>query len=123
RIVHLIRDGRDVYLSLLQWRDEKQARTIGRFPTWATDPAITAGLWWEWHVRLGMEAATRLGPDRYHEVRYEDLVADPPAACRRLCSFLGLPYDASMLRFHERHARRGAAPRRGPGLPITPGLR
>src|SRR5690242_17167559 len=34
RIVHLIRDGRDVCLSLLAWKPEKKARTVGRFSTW-----------------------------------------------------------------------------------------
>lgn len=123
RIVHLVRDGRDVYVSLLHWRAEKVARTIGRFSTWETDAAITAGLWWEWQVRLGLEARDRLGGARFHQLHYEDLVADPAGECERLCRFLGLPYDESMVRFHERHVRSGPPPRRGPGLPITAGLR
>jgi hypothetical protein len=120
----LIRDGRDVCLSVSAWKPEKQTRTIGRFSTWSNEPVITAALWWEWHVRLGLEAAERLGPDRYYQLRYEDLIADPSGSCERLCSFLGLPYREEMLRFHERHAQPGAAPpRRGPALPLTPGLR
>ena len=124
RIVHLVRDGRDVYLSLAGWKPEKQARTIGRFTTWSTEPIITAALWWEWHVRLGLEAAQQLEPGQYHQLRYEDLVADPPDACQELCRFLRLPYDEAMLRFHEHHTQPGSTPpRRGPALPVTPGLR
>ena len=123
RFVHLVRDGRDVYLSLLNWRPDKVSRTVGRFSSWPAEPALTAALWWEWHVRLGLAAAAHLGPTRYRQLRYEDLVTDPAGECMRLCRFLGLPYDDGMLRFHERHAGSGPPPRRGPGLPITAGLR
>lgn len=123
KIVHLIRDGRDVCLSLLSWKPEKVARTVGLFSSWQRDPIITAAVWWEWHVRLGQEMAHVLGPDLYREVRYEDLVSNPTEECARLCTFLGLGYDDAMLRFHERHHGDGAPPRRGPGLAVTPGLR
>jgi hypothetical protein len=122
KVVHLIRDGRDVALSLLDW--DKAERNVGRFPTWKEDAVATAALYWEWHVRLGREAGSLLGPDRYHELRYEALVADPELECRELCDFLGLAYDPVMLRFHEGRKRSK------PGLsakkswqPVTPGLR
>ena len=38
----------------------------------------------------GQEDGKPLGPDFYHEVRYEELVSEPAKACR-LCAFLGLP--------------------------------
>ena len=43
-----------------------------------------------------------MGEARYREVRYEDLVEDPAGELTRLCAFLDLPYDAAMLRYHER---------------------
>jgi hypothetical protein len=122
KIVHLIRDGRDVGLSLLDWSTSDRA--AGRFPTWADDPITTAALFWEWNVRLGREAGTPLGREQYYELRYEALVADPELECRELCAFLGLGYDAAMLSFYE--GRR----RSTPGLsakkawqPVTIGLR
>jgi hypothetical protein len=123
RIVHLIRDGRDVYGSLAAWKPEKVARTIGRFSTWSAAPVITAALWWEWHVRLGLEGAAHLSRDGYYQLRYEDLVANPEVECQRMCDFLGLDYDEQMLKFHEAHSRTGPPPRRGPGLAVTAGLR
>jgi hypothetical protein len=122
KVVHLIRDGRDVALSLLEW--SKTDRNAGRFPTWDEDPVTTAALYWEWNVRLGREAEARLGPDGYHELRYEALVADPEHECRRLCDFLGLAYDAAMLRFHAGRVRSkpGLSAKRA-WLPITAGLR
>ena len=122
RFVHLIRDGRDVCLSLLGWKPEKQQRTIGRFSTWSEYPLMTAGLWWEWHVRLGLEAREWIAR-QVHEVRYEELVSAPEQECRALCAFLNLPYDPRMLRFHEHQGTQTTARRRGPNVPLTPGLR
>jgi hypothetical protein len=121
RVVHLIRDGRDVCVSLLAWKPPKQDRTIGRFSTWAEEPLITAGLWWEWHVRLGLEARPRLA-DALLEVRYEALVTRPEDECRAVCTFLGLDYDDQMLRFFERAPLAGRTARegRGPAAPLRP---
>ena len=35
------------------------------------------------------------------QVRYEDLVVNPQAELERICEFLGLPYDARMLDYHQ----------------------
>jgi len=122
RIVHLIRDGRDVALSLLDW--DKSERNVGRFPTWQEDPLTTAALYWEWNVRLGQEAGAILGSERYYEMRYEALVDDPEGECRKLCGFLALAYDPSMLEFHagRTRAQSGLSAKKA-WQPITPGLR
>jgi hypothetical protein len=122
RFVHLIRDGRDVCLSALQWRSGGELAR--RFETWKTDPVATAGIWWDWLVRLGREAGENLGPDLFYELRYEDLVADPAGQCERLCGFLDIPYDDAMIRFHEGRERAGpklSTKRAWKG--VTPGLR
>jgi hypothetical protein len=122
RFVHLIRDGRNVALSATNWR--KSYKLARRFPTWRRDPTTTAAVWWEWLVRLGQEDGKPLGPDLYHEARYEELVSEPERACQALCSFLGLPYDEAMLRFHE--GREKSDPdldAKGAWLPVTRGLR
>ena len=122
RVVHLIRDGREVALSLRNWRGNERA--AGRFPTWSEDPVTTSALFWEWNVRLGREAAGLLGPERYYELRYDRLVGDPEGECKKLCDFLALPYDPAMLRFHVGRTKSD------PGLsarkawkPVTAGLR
>jgi hypothetical protein len=122
RFVHLIRDGHDVCLSILNWN--KAQRALGRFESWRKDPITTTALWWELHVRLAREDGAALGPGLYHEVRYESVVAWPDEECAKLCAFLGLSYDKAMLRFHEGRERSK------PGLdakkawrPVTRGLR
>jgi sulfotransferase family protein len=44
RFVHLIRDGRDVCLSVVNWPKAAQADKPGSFATWAEDPVSTTGL-------------------------------------------------------------------------------
>jgi hypothetical protein len=119
RFVHLIRDGRDVCLSVLDWR-----KGAPKFPTWDEDPVSTTALWWEWNVKLGLEAAALLGPERYYELRYEGLVTDAETECRALCGFLELPYDAAMLRFHEgRTVDDASLDAKKAWRPVTSGLR
>jgi hypothetical protein len=115
RFVHVIRDGRDVALSLMEV--EWGPRTIG-----------DAALFWRRRVRPGREVGRALGSDRYREIRYEDLVEDPQGSLERLCAFIGLPYDAQMLHYFER-ASALVAPTRWSHrhqrlfLPPTKGLR
>jgi hypothetical protein len=87
-IVHIIRDGRDVALSL-----EKQ----GWIKPFAWDRRKTlevAVLYWDWIVRKGRKDGRSLGSD-YIEVRYEELVRDPRAVLRTLGAFIeqDLDYD------------------------------
>jgi sulfotransferase family protein len=123
KFIHLIRDGRDVWLSVTGWK--KADRSVGQFATWSQDPVATTALWWERSVRLGREAGASLNTTLYHEVRYEDLVADPGRECGALCDFLGLSYDEAMLRFYEGRTRdlEPGLPSKRAWLPPTPGLR
>jgi hypothetical protein len=111
KFVHLVRDGRDVGLSVLSWKKVVvRGELVANLPTWEEDRTTTVALWWERLVRLGREDGAPLGPVQYHELRYEALVADPASECEALCAFLGVPYDEAMVRDHE-------------GRPPTPGLR
>jgi len=106
RILHLIRDGRDLCLSMIN--RPLHHVNLGPFYTWAQDPVTTAALWWELNIKRGREAGNSLGRGLYYEMRYESLVAHPADECAALCAFLGLPYDGAMIRFHE--GRERAAP-------------
>jgi hypothetical protein len=122
RFVHIIRDGRDVALSAVNWR--KSSNLARRFPTWREDPVATAALWWEWNVRTGREDGSALVPDLYHEILYERLVSRPGDECEALCAFLGLPYDDAMVRFHEGREEEDAnLDAKKAWRPVTPGLR
>src|SRR3712207_490138 len=103
---------------------KKADRTAGRFATWEEDPVSTTALWWKWNATLGREDGAPLGSDLYHEVRYEALVSEPAKECEKLCSFLDLPYDDAMLRFHEGRERvEPGRSAKSAWLRVTPGLR
>jgi hypothetical protein len=122
KFVHIIRDGRDVCLSMLNWKKAQVA--AGRLATWTEDPVLTTALWWEQRVRLGREDGIALGPELYYEIRYETLVSQPATECAALCDFLGLPYDDAMLGFHEgREKADFGLDAKKAWRPITSGLR
>jgi hypothetical protein len=122
KFVHIIRDGRDVFMSILNWK--KAERIVGRYASWEEDPVSTTALWWERKVRKGREDGAALGPGLYHETLYEDLVEDPERECKRLCEFLGVPYDDAMIRFHEGRERvKPGRSAKSAWLRVTSGLR
>ncbi len=90
--VHLIRDGRDVALSFLGLAEGVATRTWG-------SPESPAGVACQWSTEICAARALgrRVGPSRFLEVRYEDLVADPARVVESVCSFTALPFDPSML--------------------------
>jgi hypothetical protein len=81
QFVHIIRDARDVALSL------DKRRWSRPLPWDKKRSLLAAGLYWEWIVRKGREYGTQLGP-RYIEIRYEDLVEQPEAALKKIGDFL-----------------------------------
>jgi hypothetical protein len=90
RIIHIVRDGRDVLVSR---RRIRWAR--GSTPQQAHD--------WRWQVLLGHKLGRMLGP-HYCEIRYEDLVDEPENVLRGICDFVGEPYDDQMLRYRDNSA-------------------
>ena len=88
--VHIIRDGRDIALSL------KKMGGFAPLP-WdrgETSSLVATALYWQWMVHHGRECG-RLFPADYIEVRYEDLITSPREALSRLGSFIDhdLDYD------------------------------
>jgi hypothetical protein len=90
RFLHLIRDGRDVALSLVD------------VPHWGPNDVATAALRWKQFVEAGRLAAGALDPSRYREVRYEELLEEPEETLRDVCGFVGLDFEAGMLDYHKR---------------------
>jgi hypothetical protein len=121
RFVHIIRDPRDVCLSMVDW--DRGERNAGQYSTWKMDPIVSSALYWRRGVSLGRDAGTTLGPDIYHELRYEDLVAAPADQLRRICGFLELPYDEAMLDYHRGRTGKPWRSSKAQWLPPTTGLR
>ena len=90
--LHIIRDGRDVCLSLRQmwfspgWEVETQARQWCSFVSTACEQGAQC--------------------QRYIEIKYEDLVLKPRQIVQSVCAFLHIGYDEGMLEYHLRAANR-----------------
>jgi hypothetical protein len=83
RFVVLVRDGRDVALSL-------KRMPFGPNNAWAAAP------WWARGIQAG-ENAQRQHPHKVKTIRYEDLVAEPRQTVQAVCEFLDLNYSDEML--------------------------
>ncbi len=90
KLVHIVRDGRDVVCSLRRTPFAK----LDHAPSESVAAAQRCAVQW----RAGVRGARRFRRDpRYYELRYEDLVRDPEAALRPLVEFLGLPWSDGVL--------------------------
>jgi len=81
--LHIIRDGRDIALSL---------KKMGGFTPLAWDrgetPSLVAtALYWEWMVRNGRKGGSKFPAD-YLEIHYEDLIVTPRETLQKLGAFL-----------------------------------
>jgi Sulfotransferase family len=82
RFVHIYRDGRDSAQSFHRRWHQDPRRTIYR---------------WKKAIAMGRLQGKTLGSARYFEVRYEDLTAEPESWMRKICEFLALDFDTSVL--------------------------
>ncbi len=90
QFVHIIRDGRDAVLSMLE-----RAADIRVFN-------IDAGArLWKRYVEAGRKASKLLAPHQYLELRYEDILADPVDSVRWLCDFLGEDFSDKVIDFNK----------------------
>jgi Sulfotransferase family len=115
RFIHVIRDGRAVASSLLQmpwWRGYEGPTGWGWGPLSDADQrawesagrsfAVLAAIEWRILIDAFAEAKAAVDPDRWIEVRYEDLVRDPIATTKGVTEFMGLPWSQA---FEERSNR------------------
>ncbi len=92
RFIHLIRDGRDAALS--------RAKRVLTDPT----PIPKVAKRWKNRILRAREQADRL--PHYLEVHYEDLIRDTEPTLRKICEFVELPFDETMLTYYERAEER-----------------
>jgi hypothetical protein len=114
--IHIIRDGRDVAVSLhkIGW--------IRPLPWDRRRSLVAAGLFWRWMVRQGRKSGRKLGPD-YIEVHYEDLVVTPRETLPRLAAFIGheLDYDRiQAVALGSVHDPNSSFKAEGPGKDVSP---
>ena len=93
--VHLVRDGRNAALSFLAMHRRP------RFNMARPRGLLSFAAQWRRELEGARRFGARLGPERYRELRYEDLVDDPEGKLRALCAFLGLDWEPGLLEYHR----------------------
>ena len=88
RFIHLVRDARDV------------SRSRVELGWWEGDYYHAALIWLETE-KLWDRFRDTLPPQRWTQLRYEDLVAEPVEHLRRVCALIGADYDPAMLEYHR----------------------
>ncbi len=79
KIVHIIRDGRDVALSIIPKK-------------FGSNNVYTAAKSWKRHVEQGHKQGIKIGKNQYKEIRYEDLLNNQEEVLKSVCKFLDLKY-------------------------------
>lgn len=88
KVIHILRDGRDVGSSIIRAR--MGPKTM-----------IAAADMWQSYVQAIDGIATQCSPERFIEIRYEQLLDAPKETLGKLCEFLGVNYSDAMLEFHK----------------------
>lgn len=85
--LHLVRNGRDVVASHRdRWGFKAAARSVSQ---------------WVKYITLARVFGHQKGPDRYHELRYEQLVLYPERQMRQVLTFLVEPWDDALLDYER----------------------
>lgn len=85
KFIHVVRDGRDVALS------------FSRTTWWHRSARLNLSRWQREIKKITLDAGFFLKPSNYLEVKYESLVSDTTAELKRICTFLGVDFDPTML--------------------------
>ncbi|HBU28868.1 MAG TPA: sulfotransferase, partial [Thiobacillus sp.] len=80
KFIHLVRDGRDVALSL-----------FGRQHDFSAYNVYYAAQYWQQYVDVCRTQGSQLPAGQYLEIRYEDVLNDKESAIRAVCDFIGEP--------------------------------
>jgi hypothetical protein len=85
RVIHVLRDARDSVSSMTSREAWLSA--------WAPDSAKASAHLWVRFVRAVWDAIPKIPSGQFHEVRYENLIANPVEVLRGTSEFLGLDWD------------------------------
>jgi hypothetical protein len=92
KFIHLVRDGRDVALSLITKK-------------WGPKTFTNAIMYWERTIHMTRRLLKMVDNGQTIELMYEDLVKAPEANLRKLCKFLQLEYNDKMLNSYSAKAK------------------
>lgn len=111
RFLHLIRDPRDVVVSLLA-----ASRTWAR--TWAPNRASIAAAMWVQHVQAVRNSAVHLREHEFREIHYEALCECPVDTLRGVARFLGISWSDEEIKLAIEANRADVMESGGTAIPV-----
>lgn len=90
KVVHICRDGRDVYLSYQAVHENSPVKFGPR-------GVIPSALYWV----DGLRRVEEVQKDSIFELRYEDLLIQPEVVMHALCTFIGVDYRSTIIKNHH----------------------
>ncbi|MCF8069444.1 MAG: sulfotransferase [Desulfobacterales bacterium] len=85
KIIHVVRDGRDVHLSYRKLHNDNQTKSFG------PKGILSSALYWVDGLRRVSEYSSQI-----YEVCYEELLNNPAEELKKLCHYLEIPYSPIM---------------------------
>ena len=98
KYLHLVRHPCGVIESFVRMRFHKLFGNTVNF--WDENPWLFAEKVWDATNLHILDALSDVETSRQHRIVYEELVTNPDGQLRDICEFLGLPFDAGVLRPH-----------------------
>jgi hypothetical protein len=105
KVIHTFRDPRGIFVSTLKRMQTNRWGIKAKYPSLPeklVDPLInpltvmfTTRTWFD-AVKLHASYQQAYG-DRYMLVRFEDLISEPERQVRKICAFVGVPYESQMI--------------------------
>ena len=89
KIIHIVRDPRDVIVSRMKADWSKRYVFLLQ--------AMVCSV----QLRKGLRKASELSAAQYMEIAYEDLLRSPKVILRRVCEFIGVPFDVNMIQYQS----------------------
>jgi hypothetical protein len=135
RFVHIHRDGREAALSMMEHAHFREIVSYHYDPPTAEELRRTAlhldpaesdpfrrrvdgpqslsryAEYWSYSIARGYSVLPRIGAENFLEIRFEDLLADPPAVLRQVAAFFQMPDDAAWIARAVKHIK-GEVPSR-----------
>jgi hypothetical protein len=84
KVLHIYRDPRDVVASFSKQR-------------WCPTDKKQAAIWYRSIITRWFSIRSELSPDSYYEFSLEDLIHSTESVVKKICEFVGLPYERQML--------------------------
>ncbi len=85
KIIHILRDGRDVALS------------FAKTPWWYNDPIQNLQRWSEEITKIEKDLKKYFNAGSFIQVKYEDFVVDSKQKLKDICEFLNIDFEENML--------------------------